>query len=214
MSVKFISDTNFKENLDNLASFSLADVTSTRCMTEGAYQKLPALRVSNGTLREVTILGAAATLLAAPFVFIASKIYNLGVAALEKCQVELFPEDFFAGVSQCFENLTKNILSPVNVMSYLCFASLTGLAGIGAYAGLRKIFEDKTQAERFELLDKAYLGTAQFIEQCNDRGKVRQIVQNLDLIKANLKQVADLTDAQVEALTVKISHAAKVSEHG
>lgn len=207
----FICETDPKKNLETFANFDLEDISSTRCMTEKAYRLLPKSNISNSTLREISLVGAGFTLLIGPFYHLATKVYE--------CGAMLFSDGNLTGANECKTKLLAASVDPVTAMAYLCFASAVSLTGIGTYAALRLVCQDKTQGERFALLDKQYLAAANsLLEQYRAaRGKekqgvvqtARQVADRSDLIHASLKQVARLTESQASALTVKISHAAK-----
>ena len=203
----FIYENNPAKNLEILANFNLSDIASTRCMTETVYRKLPKWDVSHSTMREISLLGAGATFLTGPFGFLLAKVYECGGMLLSDP----------SKAKSCSEKLLENMTKAVPIMTYLCFASAVTLAGIGTYAALRSIFRDESQGERFELLDKEYLAAAHsLLEQYRIAGKkegvvqiARQLADKSELIHANLKLRARLTEAQTTALTVKISHSAK-----
>jgi hypothetical protein len=198
-----------EENLRCLADFQASDVGGTRCTTEEVHAKTPKRSLSRSTLREISLLATALAIVSGPFLLTAKKTYN--------CLSELFNGNL-TGAQSCRDDLFATFSSPVNRMSYLCFASLAALSGVGAYAGARAYFQDKTQQERFDRLNQEYSAIAQFLldqyrksprkQQKELAEMAEKLYRRKELIQMSLRETARLSEPQASLLSAKISHAA------
>jgi hypothetical protein len=104
-------------------------------------------------------------------------------------------------------------------MTYISLLSGVAVLGTGAYAAARWRFQDKTQRERFESLDREYSQAAATLEnQYRTAGKQEKekiletalkISDNAKLIYAALREAAKISQPQANLLTAKIARAAE-----
>lgn len=207
----FLYENKPQNNLETLANYQASDSSGTKCTTENAYKLAPKWAISPSTLREISLVSSLFIVLTGPFLFTAKKVYE--------CSSLLFDAEI-ERATECRDNLRQAFSNPVNLMTYLSFAALVSLAGVGVYAGARMIFQDKTQEERFELLNTEYSLMAKHLDETyktTRKDEVQNLVElaeklhrNKDFIRANLIRTVKLTEPQASYLSAKISHTASL----
>ncbi len=200
----FLNKSDTAKNLDQLTKFEYSANNKTKCMTEEVYKKVPKTSISPGTLREICLVTSLATISSAPFLFTAKKLMDCGLL--------LYKGDFNTAQQQ-WEGLSDVFNKPSLPMTFLCFASMLALGGVGMYAGARYFFQDHKQEERFLLLDTQYSKIAHYLEtQIDDKKEAatlaQKLLQNQSLIRSALIREAKLSEPQADILIGKIAIAA------
>lgn len=207
----FLYENKPQKNLETLSNDLAKDSSGTKCTTENAYKLAPKWAISPSTLREISLVSSLFIVLTGPFLFTAKKVYECGS----------FLFDTEIGKAEvCRDNLKQAFSNPVNLMTYLSFTALVSLAGVGVYAGARMIFQDKTQEERFELLNTEYSLMAKHLDETyktTRKEEIQNVVEiaeklhrNKDFIRANLIRTLKLTEPQASYLSAKTSHTASL----
>ncbi len=204
----FLYENNPQKNLELLANFNASNPNN--CTTESVYKKAPKSKISGSKLREFSCVAAGFTALTIPFLFIAWKASQCGSLLWRGKPGEAY---------NCAEKVLDALASPVNIMTYISLLSGVAVLGTGAYAAARWRFQDKTQRERFESLDREYSQAAATLEnQYRTAGKQEKekiletalkISDNAKLIYAALREAAKISQPQANLLTAKIARAAE-----
>lgn len=200
----FLNKSDAIKNLDLLSNFDYSANNKTKCMTEEVYKKVPKIHISPGTLREICLVTSLATICSVPFLFTAKKLMD--------CSLMLYNGNNNA--KTCWSELSDIFIKPTYTMTFLCFASMLALGGVGLYAGARYFFQDHKIEERFDLLDTQYSRIASHLEtQIDDKKEAAKIaqklLQNKTLIRSALIREAKLSEAQADILVGKIFIAAE-----
>lgn len=202
----FLRKGDAEYNLNLLSSNTASGSSRTQGVTKEVYDKVPKMDISPSTLREISIVSSLTAIFSGPFLFGAKKV--------SEC-LYMGYQGNIQDAKTCGDELIGAFNKPVNVMTYLCFASCIALLATGLYAGTRNFFQDAAQRERFELLDSEYKAVSEYLQkQYNESNKqaavtaAQNLINNKELISLNLKEGAKLSDIQVQLLTAKIQRTA------
>jgi hypothetical protein len=205
----FLYENDPYKNLESLANFDFSDTSGTKCTTENAYKKVPWINLSTDNVREISLAATGFTAFAAPLYLYLAKTYE--------CYRHIFNLEWTKS-GECWRDRTTAFSAQLHSIQYLSFVSKVLIGGIAAYVGARWYFQDKAQAERFQMLDKAYSAAAQSltdhygVAKKQDKPAIveiaRRLSQNCELIRISLCEAVRLSPIQAKLLTEKISRAA------
>ncbi|MBX9923743.1 MAG: hypothetical protein K2Y01_06500 [Rhabdochlamydiaceae bacterium] len=202
----FLYKGNAAKNLETLTSFDYADTSKTKYMTEEVYKKAPKNNISKSTLNEICWVSCASMIASGPFLFTIKKVYDC---------TSLVWSTGLEEAKQCGVGLTEALGKPINQLTYLCFASMVALAGVGVYTAARSIFQDRSQEERYSLLSTEYNSVMSYLkDQYNTVDKTSatdsatKLLKNADWIRASLIEDAKLSSSQADKIIAQIKQTA------